>query len=229
MAKNRPPSISANKLGEYIISKGARQRSILRDQKYRSIAGMYYSEATKAISLCLASNLEDVSGIERAIRVLEQKHPDTAGAMRRIHGNIDALESFESMLDDIDLQGTFIELGEHRPDKLVIQGVHISVRPGVILRGSGKSKKKLIGGVKLHFSRTFPHSDVSAGYVSAVLQRYSEDKLASVDEVASPSYCFVIDVGSRTIFPPVKSKTQRLKDIESDCRNIAAIWPTITK
>lgn len=229
MPKKNSPRISANKLAEYIVSKGARQRNILRDQKYPSIAGMYYNEAATAISVCLASNLQDLSSIERAIRVLEQKNPGTAGALRRIGSNIDALESFEAMLDDIDLKGAAAELGEHQPDKLVMHGVDISVRPDVILRGTGKSGKKMVGGVKLHFSRTLPLTTTSAGYVSAILQRYSQDKLLQSSEVVGPAYCFVIDVGSRTIYPTVRSTMQRLKDVESDCRNIAAIWPTITQ
>jgi hypothetical protein len=229
MAKDKDPRISVNKLAEYVGAKGARQRQILRDQKFPSISGMYYAEASTAVAACLASNMEDTSMIARAIRILEQKTPDKAGAMRRITANIDALEAFEAMLDDIDLKQGTPELGEHRPEKLTMHGVEISVRPDIVLRGNGKSGKQLVGAVKVHFSRTFPMTDASAGYVAAVLQRYSEDKLIDGNEVVGSDYCFVIDVGSGNACKPVKATAARLKDIEAECRNIAALWPTITK
>ncbi len=228
MVRKTQPRVSVNKLAEYIVSNGTRQRSILRAQKSENISGMYYAEAAKAASSCLASSLEDTSGIAQTIRILEQKSPDKAGAMRRINSNIDALESFEAMLDKIDLKDATAELGEPKPEKLVMHGVYISVRPEIVLRGTGKSGKKQVGALKVHFSRTFPLTDVSAGYVSAVLQRYAEYKLIQDDEIVAPTYCFVIDVGSRTVYPSVKSTAARLKAIESDCQNIAAIWPTIT-
>ena len=229
MARNTPPRISVNKLAEYHVVQGARQRGILRDQKFSDFAGMYYAEAARTVSSCLASNLEDTSRIAQTIDNLEQQTPDKAGAMRRINSNIDALETFEAMLDDIDLKGATAELGAQRPDKLVMHGVNISVRPEIILRGTGKSGKTQVGALKVHFSRTFPLTDVSAGYVAAVLQRYVADKLIGGDEIVGPSYCFVIDIGSRTVHPSVKATAARLKGLESDCQNIAAIWPTITR
>ena len=228
MPRKTQPRISVNKLGEYVVANGTRQRSILRDQKSQNISGMYYAEAARAVSLCLASSLSDTSAIAQTIRILEQKTPVSAGAMRRISSNIDALESFDAMLDDIDLKGATAEKGEQKPGKLVIHGVNISVRPEIIMRGAGRGGKNQVGAVKVHFSRTFPLTNVSAGYVSAVLQRYTEDKLIEDAEIVAPTYCFVIDIGSRTVHSFVKATAARLKAIESDCQNIAAIWPTIT-
>jgi hypothetical protein len=135
MAKDvvNKPRISVNKLAEFIDAKAARQRQILRDQKFPSeFKGMYYREAAESISVCLASNLENTSVIERTIASLEQQNPDKIGTQRRIQSNIDALETFEAMLDDIDLKGAAPSLGEHAPPKLTIQNVEISVRPNII-------------------------------------------------------------------------------------------------
>ncbi len=64
MAKDKGPRISVNKLAEYIGSKGRRQREILRDQKFpEDFKGMYYREASEAVSRCLASDLEDTAVI----------------------------------------------------------------------------------------------------------------------------------------------------------------------
>jgi hypothetical protein len=130
------------------------------------------------------------------------------------------------MLDDIDLNGAEPSLGSHAPPKLTIQNVEISVRPNIILKGVGRKKQPIIGALKFHFPRTFPLND-SAGYVSALLQEYGKTYHAHDGEVYGP-YCPVLDVGSKKIHPGVKSVLARMKDIEAACRNIVALWPTIT-
>ena len=63
------PSISVNKLGEYIISRGARQRKILHDRKYPDPdfqPGMYYREAAEAIKLYIAHGAIDPSPLDKA-------------------------------------------------------------------------------------------------------------------------------------------------------------------
>jgi|HubBroStandDraft_6_1064221.scaffolds.fasta_scaffold23480_1 hypothetical protein len=221
------PHISVNKLAEFIAAKAARQRQILRDQKFPSeFKGMYYREAADTIATVIASNLENTSIIERTISALEQQNPDKIGTQRRIQANIDALETFEAMLDEVDLKGATPALGEHRPPKLVIQNVEISIRPEIVLTGTGKGKQPLVGALKLHFPRTFPLGD-SAGYVSALLREYATTYLANDGEAHGP-FCPVIDVGSKLVCPGVKSIIGRMNDIRAACRNIVALWPTIT-
>ena len=99
-----------------------------------------------------------------------------------------------------------------------------SVRPEIILKGSGKGGP-LVGALKLHFPRTFPLGD-SAGYVSTLLQEYAKTYLAGNGDAHGP-YCPVIDVGSKLVYPGVKSTIARTKDIKAACRNIVALWPTI--
>jgi hypothetical protein len=228
MAKDNTPHISVNKLGEYMVSKAARQRQILHDQKFpQDYKGMYHREAAEAIAGCLATSLEDVSMLERQIRLLQQMSAPKVGTQRRINSNIDALETFSAMLDEIDLKGAVPELGPHQGAKLKIRNVDVSIRPEIILRGKGKSVASLIGATKIHFSRTYPLNEESAGYVSALLQEHCKARYASEGEPHGP-YCAVIDVGSKTVYAGVKSTAQRMKDIEATCRNIADLWPSIT-
>lgn len=229
MAKDTSPSISVNKLGEYIVSRGNRQREILRDRKFPTdYKGMYYRESSEAIASCLASSMQDTSALARTMRILEQMTPEKVGTQRRINANIDAIEIFDGLLDSIEFHGGEPELGPHTAPRLTRHGVQVSVRPEIVLRGSGKNGQPLLGGVKLHFSRTRPLNDESAGYVSAVVQEFCREKLAGNETVHAP-YCFVIDLGSNRIYPGVKSTIQRMKDVEAECRNIAGLWPTIER
>lgn len=224
------PSISANKLGEYIVSRGARQRKILSDRKYPDPEfniGMYHREASEAIASYISGGAVDPTPINRQLQTLSQIVTDKVGTARRINANIDALERFAEMLDNIDLMGAEPSLGAHSPPKLTFHNVAISVRPEIILRGVGVKGKKFVGAWKFHFSKTHPHSLESAGYVSAIVQEFCSTHLSEADEVVNPSYCKVIDVASGNVFDGVKSTTQRLKDVAAECQNIAALWPTI--
>lgn len=230
MAKDtlKQPRVSLNKFAEFIGAKAPRQRQILRDQKFpQDFKGMYYREATEAISSCLASNLENTSVLEKAILSLEQQTPEKIGTQRRVEANIDALEAFQSMLDDIDFKDAKPTLGEPSPPRLTIQNVEISVRPEIVLTASGKSGAKLVGAIKLHFPKTYPLGDEGGAFVSALLQEYSKAYLADQGETYGP-LCYVIDVGAKKVCPGVKSVVNRMKEVRANCQNIVALWPTIT-
>ena len=223
---DKQPGISVNKLAEFMTARASRQREILRDCKYPTeFKGMYYKEADESITRALANNLEDLSTISNQIAALEQLNPEKLGTQRRINSNIDALEGFMGMVDDIDIKGANPSYGEHAPQKLTFHGVKVSVRPQIILKKAGKSGS-LVGGVKLHYPRAFALDEEAAGIVSATVQEWCRITLAD-DGLAQGDMCCVIDVGSRRVFPGVKSTTRRLKEVESACENIAALWPSI--
>lgn len=224
------PSISVNKLGEYITSKGARQRKILHDRKYPDPdfqKGMYHREASDAVAQYIAAGAIDPSPLDKVLYSLAQLTPDKVGTARRINANIDALERFSTMLDDIDLMGAEPELGAHSPPKLTFHNVEISVRPEIVLRTTVKGKT-YVGAIKLHFSKSHPHTEESAGFVSAAVNEYCRVHVVGYgDAIVNPAFCQVIDVASGTVFPGVKATKLRLNDISAECQNIAALWPTI--
>lgn len=223
------PELSVNKLTEYIVSKGARQRRLLRDRKYPDPdfqMGMYHREASDAVKRYIADGCIDAGPIENQVAILKQLAPGKMGTIRRVNANIDALERFLDMLDDIKVLGE-PSLAEHSAEKITLHGVKISVRPEIIVRGDGPKDKKLVGAIKLHFTKTFPMTAESAGYVSAVVQEYLKIHYLKEGETLSPDYCQVIDVGCGKVFPGVKSTTARMKDVSAECENIAGLWPTI--
>lgn len=223
------PRISANKLAEYLIRRAAKQRAILEERKYPDPEfnmGIYHRESLEAVSKFLADGAVDTSALTAQLQILAQQNPEKIGTARRVNANIDALRKFEGMLDSVSLHGAVPELGAQNPPPITYYGVRISVRPEIILRGTGPKGKKYIGGIKLSMSTGFVHTDESAGYVSAMVQEYLRQNLVT-DEIVNGEYCQVIDVGGERIFPGVKSTLQRLRDVEAECRNIAALWPSI--
>lgn len=76
--------------------KASRQRAILKKQKFPDdFMSVYHKEACEAAASCIASNLENLSALDRAIAVLEQQTPEKIGTQRRLTANIDAIERFK--------------------------------------------------------------------------------------------------------------------------------------
>lgn len=226
----KDPELSVNKLAEYVCSRANRQRRLLYERKYPDpefSPGMFHREAAEAVSKYIADGCIDASGIAAKHASLSQMKPDKIGTARRINSNIDALERFMDMLDDIDLHGAQAALGPHTSEKLTYHGIKISVRPEIILRAEGPKGKQLVGAAKLHFTKSHCHDGESAGYVSAMVQEYLTRHVIEGDEIVASHLCPVIDVGGGKVFPGVKAITKRLKDIEAECQNIKALWPTI--
>jgi hypothetical protein len=219
------PRISVNKLAQYVTSRAARQNQILRNAKFPpDYITTYYREASEAISRYLAVNLSDGKILDNAVNALNQKDPSNVYESRRIAGNIDAIETLASMLDDIDfLAGTQPRLGAQIAPHLTMHGVGISVRPEVTLHTKG-----LVGGIKLHFPKTEPLDKEEAGYVAALVQSFCETHLWK-EGSSHHEHCMVIDLASAKVYPGVKAIKQRIKDVQNACMQISSLWPTITE
>lgn len=223
---HKEPRISINKLGEYLVKKAGRQRQILREQKFpQDFMTAYYKDAQEAISSFLAGNMEDITILERKKQILEQSPIKNVYSMRQINGNIEAIDNFMNMVDDIDFKGATPQLGEPS-GKMKIRGVEVSMRPEIILTGKGAKGKQLVGGVKLHFNKTHPLNEEACGYISAAMQIYCDNVLHE-EGVSYSGYCIVIDIASGQVYGGVTATAQRKKDIEAACEQIASLWPTI--
>lgn len=168
--------------------------------------------------------MADVAGIERQIAILNQQAPETVGTQRRIASNVDALEAFLEVLDEINLQGATPNLGANTAPKARIRNVDISVRPEIILKSENRNGP-IPGALKIHFPKTNPLNIQSAGYVSAVLQEWLRAHMADEGE-GFGSLCAVVDVGSQSFYEEVRSTRRRFHDIEDTCETIAVLWPT---
>jgi hypothetical protein len=229
MAKQRDePRISVNKLAQYVTSRAARQNQILRNAKFPpDYITTYYRDAAEAIARFLAGGMIDLSILDNSISVLSQKVAGNVYETRRIAGNIDAIETFANLLDDISYGGASAKLGAQKAPHLVLGGVEISVRPEVTLHSTSKAGD-MVGGIKLHFPKIEPMDEEQANLVSALMSAFCKDHLWK-DGAPLPAHCIVIDLASGKVYPGIKSVKQRLKDIESACGQIATLWPGIAK
>lgn len=229
MPKQRDePRISVNKMAQYVTSKAARQNQILRNAKFPpEYITTYYREAGEAIAKFLAGDMQESSILDNAVSLLSQKVAANVYETRRIAGNIDSIETFTNLLDDIEFGGASAKLGAQSAPHLISNGVEISVRPEVTLHSKSKTTE-LVGGIKLHFPKTEPLDEEQASYVSAMTHSFCQNHLWKHGQPFG-GHCMVIDLASATVYPGVKSVKQRMKDVANACTQIAAMWPGISK
>jgi hypothetical protein len=74
---------------------------------------MYHREANESVAQYIANGALDSQPISIKLAALGQATPEKIGTPRRINANIDALERFLEMLDDINLMGAQPQLGSN--------------------------------------------------------------------------------------------------------------------
>ena len=83
--------------------------------------------------------MTDAAILGNTISALLQKEATNIYETRRIAGNIDAIETFEMLLDDIDFGNAEPRLGAQTAPHVIRQAVGISVRPEVTLHSKSKT------------------------------------------------------------------------------------------
>jgi len=220
---NVEPRISLNKLGEYLTATPGRRRKILFDQKYPSdFIVTRYNDAEAAIIEYIFSNTNDVGLLDNALEQIEGKRVETDWEVQTKALNMEALEAFYDIADQIDYTKYSVEkCVKSEAAYGMLGGVQISVRPEIVIYRD-KGEEKVIGATKIYFSKSFPLLDGAGEYVSSFLVEYL--KQTRKDRSVNNRICNVIDVFSRNIITAPISYKRRMADIEAACQEIAAVW-----
>lgn len=215
------PKISLNKLGEYLDATPSRRRRIVKDQQApQAFVVARYTDARDQIVSFLEGGMEDEGRLLAAASRLRIEETTTDFAKQDKLASADAIEDFLDTSEQLDISG----LSAYGTDKttseiLEISGVSVSVRPDVILKD--ESGGKVIGAVKLHFSKSNPLSAKSREYAATALRVYlAEAGHASVDH----SKCFVVDIPTQQASHAAKAYKRKMNDIEAACEEIVARW-----
>ena len=75
----------------------------------------------------LAGGMVDFGILDNSISALSQKVASNIDETRRIAGNIDAIETFNGLLDDIDFGTAMARLGAQKAPHLILGGVEVPV------------------------------------------------------------------------------------------------------
>lgn len=218
----KDPRISVAKLGEYMGAPPRRRRSIVVDQKRpKDYIVIWYKEARQAVVDCLLAD-GDLDRLRQAQILLEDELalvPKDSHAARRIRVSLDAIDAFSGSMVEHALTSLDVEPPPRVDQKMLLGGVHISVRPDLLVRTD-----KGVGAVFLYFNKTHRLGEEVGVSVAALIYKFVCDHLSDAG-TADRAACQVIDVMHGEIYVAPKSFKKRLMDIEAACLEIAAVWP----
>lgn len=219
------PRISANKLGEYLVSPPLRRQCIIERQKYPcSYIGAYYEHARAAIVDFIVGRIDRGALLARAEEIVEGPYESTY-AMHRAHGCAEAVLRFLDLEPLLDLRGLdAITLPKHV--KLEVEGVDVSVYPDIVLEGHDSRNRPVVGAIKLHFPKSHPHTEASAQYVATLLRMYAMQQMSDRGKVSEDA-CIVVDVFAGRVLTAPHGYRRRWRDIGAACQEIRRVWPTV--
>ncbi|HHX2534868.1 TPA: hypothetical protein ACU8BI_000602 [Neisseria subflava] len=218
--KMSKPKISLNKLGEYLDATPSRRKRIIQDQQNPQVfKAVRYQDARECITEYISNEMLDDAGLLESAQKLRAVHDCSDFILQDKRASADAIEQFLDIADSIDLEGLKAEKVDKTNSSIMeIGGVDVSIRPDVILKDSETGDVK--GAVKLHFPKSNPLSDKSAGYVATALKVYLGGNNSKID----PLKCYLIDIPSQKVVSAGKAHKKKMNDIEAACEEIEARW-----
>lgn len=233
------PQLSANQFAEYLTATPVRRRGIIRAAKYQdSPAPIRYSLARRAISRYLSNSHKDLSIILKQKAFFEQEleaHMTGSKILKDFHYSdynlsLEALDAFLGSFNTIPIPGHTFILGEHSPQKLLIGEVAISVRPDIVVVGTGKDSKPVVGGVLLSFGKDAankePQRKEFSSTAATLVHMYAHQELADKG-VADRKLCLSLDVFGQSIHSCPNSYKTKKANMEAVAEEIRLLWPTI--
>lgn len=222
---HKEPRISINKLAEYLATnKASRREKILKDCKFPpTFQVIRYEPTTELAARFLAGKIQNTQSLQVEIAKYENSITSSDFEERMKKSNLEAMTRFLALAPTLDFQDATLSLGAHAPPKLVLSDVQISVRPDVLVSVSKKGAKTT-GAIKLNISKGSPHTNDSAEYAGALLRHYL---MLHGKEGCDYRNCYTLDVYSKKLVTAPKAITNRLKDAEAACAEIARQWDSI--
>lgn len=223
---NTKPRISLNKLGEYLLSKPGRRRTILKRQKYPKAKII---SRTNNFYSCLHKCIEN-GGISDDVILDEILRLDSSANGQDWHDqnleiNSRLLKNLLRIKGSFEVNGLQLEAAPNARDHLSVEGVSVSIRPELYFRGRMRGKD-VFGGVKFHLPKTHALNTDSGEYVATMLKTHLEG-ICPKHAIVRNDLCLVVDLPTEEVFSAPKSFKQRWNDIEAACFEIKNQWKAI--
>lgn len=215
------PRIAGHKLGLYTNADARERRAIVKDQmRSKEFAQLRYLDARDAMIDHLIDGEQDATELFMMIEYLASGFHTTPWSGQNAALCIEALGAFIKKRDLSRFDGMTMVRGDANPPPMKLGGVLIDVEPDIILRGDNRNGKPVVGGLKLHLSRTQPLDEEQAKNYATLLASYIKQNALRPGESLSERRCFVWDVFAERIVTAPRALNRRLQNMEACCEEI---------
>ena len=155
--------------------------------------------------------------------MFEQRAQDSAESdVRRddARQSMEVIDALQAMGNE--LAGYQFEEAPHSQPKLQIEGVDVSVRADLWVKGERRGEEQ-IGGAILRMTQGESRRQELGSYV-ATLIRMHLDQNNPTNRTPANRLCMAIDVRHGAVFVAPNAITRRMNDITAACRTINALW-----
>ena len=220
------PSISANKLGEYLRASPTRRRRIIHDQKHPAgnIVARYRA-AVEPLSAFFLSGGKDTGALDSVIVKLRSAPARTPWSAGDNQATADALERVLKLAPKLFANGYRYTAAPVSAPKLSIEGVAVSVQPHFIVTDDRRGSR--VGALKLQLVKSDEAAlDREGGeYVATLLHQWVAKHGMAGGRAPAAVLCMSVDVFRESLVVAPGSQARRMANITAACQEIAAIWP----
>jgi hypothetical protein len=233
-AARQAPRMSVNDLALFMVSSDTARLGIIRRAKYPQVPPLIrYRDVRAPICQYLSDRRRSVNPLVQAETIFQQRANDSSlSALRQddARQSIEVLHAIQGMANQL---GPFdFHPAPQSQAPLGLGGTEVSVRADLLVYGSTRGRDQ-IGAAILRLTQDDADTDAARSrrqdmghYVATLARLHLEANIQSNREPAN-RLCLSIDVQHGEAFPCPGSNTRRRNDLESACRVIAALWPTI--
>jgi hypothetical protein len=222
------PSISVNKLGEFIYGSEAKKKSILRTIKYPStFINARYTTPKNAVIHFMVDEKHDLTILQSTKNRIDQRKADTEWQQNNKQCCLKAMDDLIICANTI-LAPYLKFRAQHGLPKVFsnknIDGVSVHLNPDIVLLAS--DGKTVIGAIRLVFSKSRA-IDISEGQIIAGLIKNHIENLFGIH--LKESNCIALDVFRKNCIPATKAFKPLEAKIKKACNEIIQLWPNINK
>ena len=225
------PRLSNRRLAEYMAASPVRQRTLIRDTKYRSVEPeISYSEGFTLLGDMLAEGDLVTATLREAAEDFHDRM-DVRGIRERIGYNLTG-DMFDWLADERPDMG--LPEADHYDDSRSwgrggaweVEGVVVD--PEVYFRlARPRRGYRSVGAVTLRYSKTGPLDPTVAEWQSALLHGYLSDTIEGDTLRPDTDLCVTLDLRSGTAHPAPGRARTLMTQMRAALATIAERWPNI--
>lgn len=215
--------ISVNQLADFSTASEAGKKRIIRQQVKPSKVKISWYQMSKAKIRKSMEQKGSLDPIMEGIKILEARRPVTKFQVNDKNVSLEALKRFVNIKLPGALKKMDYSVIKPKSNTLELKDVDIIVAPDVVIKGKFMGQT-VVGGIKIHISKTKPFDLNQAQYVSSVICKYLKDIVAEKGDIVMPELCFCLEVFDERLVPAPEKYEEIIKKVRDLCEEVKFLW-----